>query len=277
MTIEQQSHTEASVITVATLVLLFLLLWFLKMGMPVWIEDEGIEISFGNSTSGGGVPTGVTAPATSPAPVSPPPAPAQPSNNQLLTQEDESEVQLPEEQDKERKARELAMAEQRQREQQQREQEQREREERERLEAQQRAKEQQAREKASQFGAMFGQTDNPDGANGDSRTSASSDTKGNPIGHGVSGSGEWRLGGRQLRGTLPKPGTDFKQAGKVVVNITVDGAGKVIQARVSVNGTTISDEYTRQLAVKAAYKATFNMVDRPDKQMGSIIYEFKFN
>ena len=277
MTIEQQSHTEASIVTTLVMVLLFLFMWLIIMDVPAIEEDEGIEISFGNSATGGGIPSGIVAPATEPAqPVSPPPSSGSPSNNDLMTQEDESDVQLREEQDKAKKAREEAMAEQRRREQEQREQEQRDKEARERAEAERLAKEQQARDKASQFGSLFGQTDNPDGANGGSRESASSGTKGNPLGHGISGGNEWKLGGRSLSGDLPKPSNNFKQEGKVVVNITVDANGKVIQARAG-QGTTISDEATKQLAVKAALQARFNTVDRPDKQMGTITFTFKFN
>lgn len=278
MTIEQQSHTEATVITTIVMVLMFLFLWFVVMEVPALEEEEGVEISFGNSATGGGVTTGVANPQPAPLPQpTPPPAPAAPSNNDLMTQEDESDVRLREEQEKARRVQEEALAEQRRREAEQREQERLEKEQREEALRQERqAREQAAKDKASQYASMFGQTDNPNGANASSRESASSGTKGNPLGHGVSGGNSWTLDGRQIVGSLPKPSNDFKQAGKVVVNIIVDANGKVVQATVG-KGTDISDQATIQLAVKAAYKAKFNMVDRPDKQMGSITFVFKFN
>jgi TonB family protein len=273
---EAQSHTEASVITAAVMILLFLLLWFVTIRVPMPEEEEGIEVSFGSADLGGGIPQGKVEPVSEPTPaVTPPPPAAAPSDNNLMTQEDEYEVKLREEQEKQRKAQQEAIAEQRRREAEQRERERQEQEAREKALAEQRAKEQAAKDKAAQMGALFGQTDSPEGSQGDSRESASSATKGNPIGHGISGGNSWSLDGRQLKGTLPKPSADFKQEGKVVVNITVDASGKVIQARVGA-GTTVSDETTKQIAVKAAYKAEFSMVDRPDKQMGSITYIFKF-
>jgi len=54
----------------------------------------------------------------------------------------------------------------------------------------------------------------------------------------------------------------------------VDKEGNVVSARAG-KGTTISDEATCQLAVKAAMKAKFNMVDHPNAAMGTITYYFK--
>ena len=276
MKTETQSHTEASFITAGVMLLLFLLLWFVTIGVPAPEEEEGIEVAFGSADLGGGIPQGKVEPVSEPVPaVTPPPPAAAPSDNNLMTQEDDYDVKLREEQEKQRKAQQEALAEQRRREAEQRERERIEQEAREKALAEQRAKEQAAKDKAAQMGALFGNTDSPEGAQGDSRESASSATKGNPIGHGISGGNSWSLDGRQLRGSLPKPSADFRQEGKVVVNITVDATGKVIQARVGA-GTTVSDETTKQIAVKAAYKAEFSSVDRPDKQMGSITYIFKF-
>ena len=53
---ETQSHTEASVITTVVMLLGFLCLWFIYIDVPVLQEDEGIEISFGDGETGGGVP-----------------------------------------------------------------------------------------------------------------------------------------------------------------------------------------------------------------------------
>lgn len=98
---------------------------------------------------------------------------------------------------------------------------------------------------------------------------------GSPLGHGLTGGNIWSMNGRYLVGSLPSPSSKFNQEGKVVVFITVDKDGNVISARAG-QGTTISDEATRQLAVKAALKATFNKVDYPSATMGTITYNFKF-
>lgn len=85
----------------------------------------------------------------------------------------------------------------------------------------------------------------------------------------------WNLAGRSVI-SLPKPSNDFKEEGKVVVAIIVDAGGKVISAKAT-EGTTVTDDRTIQLALKAAYKAVFSKTDSPNKQFGTITYVFKFN
>lgn len=84
----------------------------------------------------------------------------------------------------------------------------------------------------------------------------------------------WSLSGRKLI-SLPKPATDFNQEGKVVVEINVNAAGYVVSAMCT-NGTTISDQYTRQLALDAARKARFS-ASKNKMQVGTITYTFKLN
>lgn len=83
------------------------------------------------------------------------------------------------------------------------------------------------------------------------------------------------LAGRSVI-SLPKPSNDFKAEGRVVVAIIVDAGGKVISAKAT-EGTTVTDDRTIQLALKAAYKAVFSKTDSPNKQFGTITYVFKFN
>ena len=273
MTQEQKAKIQSALVTL----LLMLSLLCVSMYMYIYAvpeeEDEGIEISFGDGDTGGGLPDGQVVSAAQPQPTSAPPVVSSPSNNDLMTQEDESDAQLRLEQEKKRRERQEALAEQRRREAEQQAREQAEREARERALAEQQAREQKARDNAAQMGALFGQTESSEGTNGTNSQSASSATKGNPVGHGNSGGNSWSLAGRGLRGELPKPSTNFKQEGTVIVQIMVDKDGKVIQARAS--GGTVSDESTRQLAVRAAQKATFTSTDRPDKQVGTITYTFK--
>jgi len=84
---------------------------------------------------------------------------------------------------------------------------------------------------------------------------------------------KWSLKGRGLVGSLPKPTNTFNQAGKVVVQITVDAAGNVTEAVVV--GGDISDKATIQLAVDAAKKAKFTR-DKAES-IGTITYTFKFD
>lgn len=84
----------------------------------------------------------------------------------------------------------------------------------------------------------------------------------------------WKLDGRGLVGHLPKPANTFNQAGKVVVQITVDASGNVIEAIVI--GGDISDKATMDLALDAAKKAKFTSA-KQIKQVGTITYIFKDN
>lgn len=97
---------------------------------------------------------------------------------------------------------------------------------------------------------------------------------GNPVGHGSRGGNSWSLSGRGIKGTLPQPSNNFNQEGKVVVQVRVNAAGDVIAASI-VDGTTVTDKKTRQMALDAAKKAKFT--EGNDEQIGTITYIFKFN
>jgi len=245
--LQEKSNTIAAVGTVVAMVLLFLILWFIYLNVPVPEEDEGVMVSFGEvMEEGGGLPTEeVYAPSEPIEAASPTPPQAEP----LLTQEDEAAMQAA----KIEKERQRAEA--------------------ERKKAEEKKK-QEAVAKADQLGALFGQTSSAEGANGQPGDNGKA-VNGNPLGHGTSGGNNWSLDGRSLVGSLPKPNNDFNQEGKVVVFITVNKEGRVVNARAG-EGTTISDEATKQSAVKAALQAKFNVVDKPNAVMGTITYYFKF-
>lgn len=259
MKLQTKSNITASVGTILFMVAVFLILWLIYFEVPVEEEDEGVMVSFGEVIEqGGGMPD---APHYMPSePANAPSAPAASSQEPLLTQEDESVAEaarIEKERQQKLEAERLA----------------KEKAEAERQAAEQRKKDA-AVAKAQQMGALFGQTTSSEGANGQPGNSGKA-INGNPLGHGSSGGNTWSLNGRSLIGHLPQPSTDFNQEGKVVVFITVDKNGNVVSARAG-QGTTISDEVTRQIAVKAAFKAKFNMVDHPNAVMGTITYYFKF-
>ncbi len=247
MKTETKSHIIASVGTSLVMALIFLLLWFILISVPQPEEDEGIMVSFGEEMEmGGGLPSQEPyLPTESSEAASPEVATPEP----LITQEDEAAMAVQREQERQRKA------------------------EAERKAAEKR-KQQEAIAKANQFGALFGNTDSPQGANGQAGEQGSA-KNGNPLGHGTSGGNDWNLDGRYLIGSLPQPAATFNREGKVVVTIVVDKEGNVVSACAG-KGTDIGDEATKQLAVKAAYRAKFNMVDHPNAVMGNITYYFKF-
>lgn len=270
---EFKDKIQAVLGTLVVMALVLLLLWYVQLSRTPDVEDEGIEVAFGEEEFGGGQPDGLLAANTAPVTTAPPAQASAPSANELMTQEDEESLALARQRDEEERMRRQAEQERLIRERAEAERLEAERKERERVIAERRAKEQAQIEKANQLGALFGQTGSDEGAHGDAGETASSGAKGNPLGKGVSGGNSWSLAGRNLKGSLPKPSNEFKQEGKVVVNIVVDKEGKVVSATAG-NGTTISDETTRQLAIKAAYKAEFDM--GPDKAFGKITYYFKF-
>lgn len=144
---------------------------------------------------------------------------------------------------------------------------QREQEEKAAIERAHKQKEAVAIAKANNMGSLFGKNDDS------GRNKIDVEQKGNPVGPGSKGGNSWSLSGRGIRGTLPLPANNFNQAGKVVVQIRVNAAGKVVSA--SVIGGDVDDRQTQQLALEAARKATFTEGDH--EQIGTITYIFKLN
>ncbi len=257
MTLKQKSNIIAAAGTLVALLLLFLLLWFVSMGAPVMPEDEGIEVSFGDVQEAGGSEPNPEAQSVPMESVAPPPAPSKPTNNNLMTQEDEETLALQRQREKEEKAR---------------KEEEAERIAKEKAMAEQKAKEQAAKDKAAAMGSLFG--NNAAGAQGTGDSNGEGQ-KGNPVaGHGTSGGNNWSLVGRTIKGALPKPPKQFLQEGKVVVTIWVLADGTVKDAQVT--GGNVSDKATLQLALNAARKAKFSESDK-SIQTGTITYNFKFN
>ena len=276
MTKQTQAHIIAFVGTVISLCLIFLLLWWLQIRVPLQTEDEGIVVAFGEAEDGGGLPDvrpldEITQTEQIPAPASP----SRPSNNDLLVQEDEESLVLAKQTEDEAKRR----AEEEELIRKLKEDEARAEAERiakEKALAEQRAKEQEAVDKANALMANFGQAGLEDGSNAENASSSNTaTTKGNPVGKGmgVTNGTQWSLYGRNVK-RLPKPSSDFAQAGVVVVNIMVDAAGNVTNAALG-DGTTVSDRSTQQLALQAARQAKFSEGDTP--QIGKITYTFKLN
>ncbi len=273
MTLKQKSNIIASIGTLVALLLLFLLLWFVYMGAPVLPEDEGIEVAFGDVREAGGFqpePEYQSMPMES---VTPPPAPSKPTNNDLMTQEDEETLAVQRQRDKEEKARKEAEAERLHQEKAKAAQAEAARIAKEKALAEQKAKEQAAKDKAAAMGSLFG--NNAAGAQG-TGDSKGEGQKGNPVaGYGTSGGNNWSLAGRSIKGALPEPKNEFNQDGKVVVSIWVLANGTVKDVQVA-RGTNVSDQATLQLALNAARKAKFSESDK-SIQTGTITYNFKYN
>ena len=275
----KKAKIESGLLTAAIMALLLLMLWYVSVEAPRETAEEGVEVAFGDNENGGGAePEAVPMPAE-PVTQAPPPTPQAPSENDLVVQDDEESLALAKQREEERKHR----AEQQ-------ELIRKQREEQARLEAERRAEEQrlaeerarqaaieqEKRDKAAALGGLFG--NNQQGAQGSGTTQgASQQGSQNPVGYGSSNGNSWKLDGRDIK-SLPKPSPKFEQEGKVVVRIIVNAEGKVIQAVVGDEGTTVSNEKTRQLAREAALKAEFYPSQNGTAPaVGTIIYTFRFN
>jgi colicin import membrane protein len=94
-------------------------------------------------------------------------------------------------------------------------------------------------------------------------------------GGGTGNSGiSYDLGGRGFQ-KLPLPQYDYQEEGKVVVEVSVDRSGKVIQAIPGIKGSSTLDEYLLKVAKEAALQAQFDTKpNAPLVQKGTITYNF---
>jgi hypothetical protein len=92
---QYQSHIIAFFGTLFSLCLILLLLWFLKLTAPVYEEEEGIVVSFGNAEEGGGMPDVSHLDETTQVEQIPMPSlPTLPSDNDFIVQDDEESLAL---------------------------------------------------------------------------------------------------------------------------------------------------------------------------------------
>ncbi|HOW41622.1 MAG TPA: hypothetical protein PL123_13840, partial [Bacteroidales bacterium] len=101
------------------------------------------------------------------------------------------------------------------------------------------------------------------------------DSKVRGPGGGTGNSGiSYDLQGRGFQ-KLPNPKYDYQGEGRVVVDVSVDREGKVIQAIPGTKGSTTLDEYLLRVAKEAALEARFEAKpDAPIVQKGTITYNF---
>ena len=97
-------------------------------------------------------------------------------------------------------------------------------------------------------------------------------------GQGYAGAGQggvdYSLSGRSHL-QLPMPDYTTQAQGRVVVTIVVNRQGQVVRATAGARGTTTSDQTLWRLAEEAARRARFNVqTDAPEEQTGTITYNF---
>lgn len=96
-------------------------------------------------------------------------------------------------------------------------------------------------------------------------------------GNGIGNGGGYMLGNRKVL-SKPTPNYICNEVGSVVVQITVDQSGNVIDAKPGVKGTTNAAKCLLEESKNAALKTKWQSDNNaPDKQIGKIIYVFKLN
>jgi len=103
--------------------------------------------------------------------------------------------------------------------------------------------------------------------------STDSKVRGDGSGLGTQGT-SFDLAGRKAL-ALPEPKYDYQVEGSVVVEITVDGQGKVTSATAGVKGSTTLDANLLRVAKEAALQAKFDVKTDQVVQKGTITYIFK--
>lgn len=118
------------------------------------------------------------------------------------------------------------------------------------------------------------------GNQGDPNGSVDSKVRGKGSGLGDKGNGtgdkgiSYNLQGRGIN-SLPSPEYHYQGEGRVVVEVSVDRSGKVVQATPGTKGSTTLDEYLLKIAKEAALRALFEVKqDAPAIQKGTITYNF---
>ena len=272
---KHESKIWGLVAAILAMVLLFLFLWFYYLDAPFVPEEEGIEVALGDYEEGGAeeyIPSEAVPEVVAPAPA----AQAAPSTNDLLVQKEEESLALQKQADEERKRR---AAEEALRKKQQQEAElariEAERVAAEKAAAEKAAAEQAKRDKAQNaMKGLFG--NNGDAGSGNSTGSTQQgNPAGNPASTGTGGGPKVSLVGRNLRGKLTTPHYDTNDEGVVVVNIRVNAAGKVVEAKQG-QGTNTSNPALINAAIASAKQATFSEAPEgtPDV-VGTITYNFK--
>ena len=129
---------------------------------------------------------------------------------------------------------------------------------------------------ANAFGRSSSMQSTPDQDNADVPGTPGSPQGNSPQGvsTGSAGYGTWDLGGRDMLGDLPRPLYNIQEEGRVVVTITVDPDGNVVETRIN-NRTNTTNLQLRNAAVEAARKTKFNAIGGENNQTGTITYYFK--
>lgn len=243
-------------------------LFFLFLPMVQAEEREGILVNIGDSEFASGMFMPHQLEPDYVPPASPEPA-LEPSQESYLTQDTPDAPILQTEEQNIREQEERARIE-----------EQRRRDERRRQEEAeaQRRREEIQRNVSGAFGNTQRQgSGTSQGAEAGRQGSPQGNVTSGGVDAGVGGFGSFALDGRSLVGSgLQRPSYNVQVSGTIVIEITVNPAGQVVQALIA-QGTTVDNNELRQSALKAARLTRFNAIDGLNNQVGTITYRFRLN
>jgi len=250
----------AGTILFALLLLLVLLFSYFTLVIPP-DELEGIPVMFGNVEEASGT-TESPMNEISPAPAQRPSVPEYSPDEPLITQQTEPTIDVAAQREAERRKAQLA--------------EQRRLQE----EAARRQREEDARRREinQQMSGLFGENSGSRGeTEGSGTQGVSTGNASQGATSGTGGIGTFDLGGRSLgSGGLAQPNYSVNDYGTVVVNITVDPRGNVINAEIG-RGTNTPNTSLRNEALRAARRTKFNAINSANNQQGTITYRFNLN
>ena len=263
--------------TIIVHLILLLILYFGILRTIVPNEDSGILVNFGSISASTGIYEPLYSQNTQQreVPTRPVPRPPSTANENLITQNKEETISIP---DKKEDNKEEVTDENARREREEAERLRREEDERKRREEEQRKQEEAISNRISNaFGMGSAQGNNQ----GDATTETGN--QGSPFGNtdteaneGTGGFGTFNLNGRSIgRGGLPRPVYTTQVEGRIVINITVDPKGDVILTEIG-RGTNIDDASLRRSAIDAAKRAKFNKITGINNQNGTITYIYRF-
>ena len=262
--------------TIIIHLILLLILYFGVIKTFVPDEDSGILVNFGNVSAS----TGMFEPqysASSPQRQVPPPTTPKPqiaTEKELITQDTEESVSVPV---KKETKKETVADENAKKIKEEAERRLKEEAERKRKEEEQR---QLAENISNRANNAFGMGNSQDSdSQGDATTGTGN--QGSPFGNadtgantGTGGFGTFNLNGRSIgRGGLPRPSYNTQEEGRIVIDITVNPDGNVINAVIG-RGTNIDNASMRKSAIDAARRAKFNKI-QGNNQSGTITYIYK--
>ena len=261
--------------TIIIHLILLIFLYFAVIKTIVPGDDGGIPVNFGYIAIASGTfePQYTETQPKREVPPQPTPKPVISTEKELITQNKEETVSIPE---KKVVKKETVADENAKRIKEDADRRLKEEADRKRIEDEQRQQEEAISNLASN---AFGKGSSPENNQGDATTGTGN--QGNPFGNtgsganeGTGGFGTFNLNGRSIgQGGLPRPLYSDQVDGRIVINITVDPNGNVILADLG-RGTNIDNASMRKNAIDAAKRAKFNKIKGANNQNGTITYNY---